>query len=170
MFLVALGLAWAAPAFAGVDLSLFGPTDFDRLKGAPTVYTESFQRCDPSDQALLQVWNGDSKATRITSAEIFVNGAEIFSENEFKKPTDYLEAPISVARINELKVVLKSGDFKEPSFLRISIIGKNCDATPPVISSPQPADGALLATAIPHIRADYDDEAGGSGIDPASGS
>jgi hypothetical protein len=168
IFLAALSLVWVPPALAGADLPLFGPVNFDRHQGAPTIYTETFRRCEPSDRALLQIWNGDGKATRITAAQILINGVEIFGESAFKQQDDYLEAPIPAAKVNDLKVVLKSGDFKEPAFLRIGILGKNCDATPPVISSPEPADGALLATATPHIAAAFSDEAGGAGIDPAS--
>jgi hypothetical protein len=166
--LAALGLLLAAPVVAGTDLPLLGPVNFDRHQGAPTVYTESFERCEPSDQALLRVWNGDGKVSRITAAQIFVNGIEIFGEKSFKQQDDYLEAPITAAKVNDLKVVLKSGDFKVPAFLRIGIVGRNCDVTPPLIASPQPADGALLATATPHVAASYVDEAGGAGIDPAS--
>jgi hypothetical protein len=155
-------------ADAVTDLPLLEPVEYERLKGKPTVYTETFERCEPSDLAHLRVWNGDSRASRITAAEIFVNGQEIFSENEFKQKVDYLEKAITVERVNELKVVLKSGDYKVPAFLRIGVLGKNCDDTPPTISALLPADGSLHKTSRPLIGASFVDNPKGSGIDSAS--
>jgi hypothetical protein len=158
----------ATPGFALTDLPIFGPQRFDRLKGAPTVYTGTFDRCEPSDRAVLKVWNGEDKATRTSSAQIFVNGAEVAAENRFNKQVNYFEIPLTIQPKNDLRVVLKSGDFKEPAFLRIQVLGKNCDNTPPVISAADPPDGALLNTARPLIAAAYADEPKGSGIDPGS--
>jgi hypothetical protein len=154
----------ASVSFAVTDLPILDSQRYERQKGAPTVYTETFDRCEPSDLAHLRVWNGESTESRITAAEIFVNGQEIFTENEFKQKDGYLEKAITVQKINELKVVLKSGDFKVPAFLRIDVLGKNCDNTPPVISRIVPGDEALLMTSMPLISADYADETDGSGL------
>ena len=160
----------ALPAAAAVDVTTFGPKRYDRLKGAPTVYVETFPGCSAADHVLLQVWNGDSKATRITAAEVFVNDKEIFAENDFKKTDAYLERAISTKAINNLKITLKSGDFKEPSFLRISVISNGCDTIPPTIFDLTPVDTALLATSRPLISAAYSDgvDASAAGIDPAA--
>src|SRR5574341_1110165 len=166
----------ASHSFAVADLTLFGPERYDRLKGKPTVYTDTFERCHPSYEAVLRVTNGDGKSTRIKAASISVNGVEVAAENEFKQQIPAFEKSIAIQEHNELKVVLKSGmqddpnaaNVKDQSFLVIEIIGKGCDSTPPVISNPEPADGSLLNTATPRIAAQYADEAGGSGIDLSS--
>ncbi|ABQ27194.1 Ig-like domain-containing protein [Geotalea uraniireducens] len=96
-------------SFAGADMTVFGPKRYDRLKGKPTVYTDTFERCNPSDLALVRVQNGDSKNTRIKSARIYINGSKIAGESEFKHKIATFEKLVAVQQLNELKVILKSG-------------------------------------------------------------
>lgn len=96
-------------SFAGMDMTVFGPKRYDRLKGKPTVYTDTFERCNPSDLALVRVQNGDSKNTRIKSARIYINGSKIAGESEFKHKIATFEKLVAVQQLNELKVILKSG-------------------------------------------------------------
>lgn len=163
-------------AAALIDLTIFGPKRYDRLKGKPTVYTDTFDRCSPATQGVLKVTNGDAKHTRIKAAEIFLNGVEVAAEQEFKQQVPFFEKVVPIGERNVLRVVLKSGmqddpnakNVKEQSFLIIEVIGKGCDDTPPVVSSPEPADGSLLNTAVPAISASYADNDNGSGIDPST--
>ena len=91
------------------DLAVFGPKRYERLQGKPTVYTDTFERCDPSDKAILKVRNGDGKTTRIKSARIYINGAKIASEKDFKQKVPAFEKTVTIRKHNELKIVLKSG-------------------------------------------------------------
>ncbi len=102
---------FATHSFALIDLPIFGPKRYDRLKGKPTVYTDTFDRCMPSYKALLQVQNGDTdnKRTRMKSARIYINNVEVASEKDFKQKVPNFEKPVAVKDHNELKVVLKSG-------------------------------------------------------------
>jgi hypothetical protein len=171
-------LLCASYSYALIDLTIFGPKRYDRLKDAPTVYTDTFERCNPAQFAVLKIQNGDGKETRIKAASVYVNGIEVVKENEFKQLVPYIEKTVPVKDVNELKVVLKSGMqddpnnklLKEQSFLVIEVIGKGCDDTPPTISNPQPADGSLLNNGRPVISASYADNAGGTGIDSATAS
>ncbi len=104
-----LSLLLASTSFALIDLTIFGPKRYDRLKGKPTVYTDIFERCNPADQAILRVTNGDSKKTRIKSARIYVNGVKVASEHDFKHKMPSFDKVIAIKEQNELKVVLKSG-------------------------------------------------------------
>jgi RHS repeat-associated protein len=160
-------VAFAAQSFAGVDLTVFGPKRYDRLKGAPSVYTDTFERCNPSDQVLLRVTNGSGKATSVTAGTVSVNGTVVIAENEFKNQTALIEKLVTVRQSNELRVELKSGGPQTP-FVIIEIIGKNCDSTPPVIVNHSPATGSLLNDPQPVVSASYSDEANGSGINTAS--
>ena len=99
----------ATNVWAVADLPLFGPERYERLKGKPTVYLDTFERCEPSDLALLRVWNGESKKTRIKAARLYVNGVKVATEKDFKSKVAYFEKLIPVKEVNELKVVLKSG-------------------------------------------------------------
>lgn len=171
-------LLYATSAIALIDLTIFGPKRYDRLNGKPTVYTDTFQRCNPATEAIIKVTNGDSKKTRIKSASIQVNGSEVVSENEFKQQVPVIEKIIHIRQTNELRVVLKlksgmqddpnSSNDKERSFLIIEILGKGCDDTPPAISSPEPSDGSLLTVGTPRIAAQYADNPGGTGIDAST--
>ena len=73
-----------AYSFAGVDMTVFGPKRYDRFKGAPNLYTDTFERCEPSDLALLRVTNGNGKDTTITSGQISINGTVVVDENDFR--------------------------------------------------------------------------------------
>lgn len=94
---------------AVTDLTVFGPVRYERMPGAPTLYTAKFGRCNPSDQAVIRIQNGDSKETRISSAKVSLNGEKIFAEKEFKKKTLWLEKLVTVQEVNSLEVKLKSG-------------------------------------------------------------
>ncbi|MDD5348552.1 MAG: hypothetical protein PHT59_08060, partial [Candidatus Omnitrophica bacterium] len=84
-FAFALALIFSASlAVAVMDMSLFGPKKYERGKGKPTSYTDSFGSCPSSDQAILRVTNGDSKRTRVKSARIYVNSVKVASEHDFK--------------------------------------------------------------------------------------
>ena len=96
-------------SFALIDLTIFGPKRYDRLKGKPTVYADAFERCEPSSQALLKVRNGDGKKTRIKSARVYINGVKVASEKDFKQKVPSFEKPITIQEHNELKIILKSG-------------------------------------------------------------
>lgn len=96
-------------AFALIDLPIFGPKRYERLKGRPTVYTDTFGYCNPSGQAVLKVTNGDSKKTRIKAARIYINGVKVAKESDFKQKIPAFEKVITVWEQNELRVVLKSG-------------------------------------------------------------
>jgi chitobiase/beta-hexosaminidase-like protein/glucodextranase-like protein/Big-like domain-containing protein/LVIVD repeat-containing protein len=157
----------ASSAFAGMDMTVFGPKRYDRFKGAPNVYADTFERCNPSDLALLRVTNGNGKDTSITAGQISINGTVVVTESDFKQQTYLIERPIMVTQLNELRVELKSSS-RETSFVIVEIIGRNCDSTPPIIFASSPGDGALLNIPRPVISASYRDEANGSGINPAT--
>ncbi len=105
-----LSFAFLSSSFAIVDLTLFGPKRYERLKGKPTVYTDTFDGCASSDIGILRVRNGDGKKTRVKSARIYLNGVKVASEKEFKQKVPSFEKPVTLKKaVNELKVVLKSG-------------------------------------------------------------
>jgi hypothetical protein len=160
---------FATASFAGIDTTVFGPKRYDRSKGAPNLYLDTFELCNPSGLALLRVTNGNGKDTAITSGRISINGKVVVSENEFKQQTYLIEKPISVTQMNKLTVELKSSN-RETSFVTVEILGAKCDSTAPVIFAPSPVDGALLKISRPTIGANFQDETNGSGIDLASAS
>ncbi len=146
-------------SYALIDQTLFGPKRYDRLKGKPTVYTDTFKGCK-NGQAVIRITNGDSKDTRITAAEISVNNHLIAWDKDFKKQTPYFERVVTLGDINTLTVKLKSGrhegfdkqnnnhksdlkkasasrghekvddhDHQSASFLIIEVLGRGCGGT-----------------------------------------
>ena len=163
----------AQECFAAGDLALFGPKRYERAQGKPWVFTDTFNGCaTTASQALLRVRNGSSKESSLSSALITLNGTNVLAESDFKNQTLLLERTVTVRPgQNILAVQLKSGGQKETPFLVVEILGQGCssgDSTPPVVTNPQPADGALLTIPVPVISASYADNAGGTGIDPAA--
>ncbi|MHB8845762.1 MAG: Ig-like domain-containing protein [Nitrospirota bacterium] len=238
-FSLLLSLAILPLASASGDMTIFGPKRFDRHRGAPTVYHDTFNRCGTVGTAILRVTNGDGPDTRVTSAEIEINGREVTRESDFKKKVPSFEKTVSLRESNTLTVKLKSGrhdgdagdhhddpgdrdddhdggrlrdehkgsgadkdslrrkssqksggkdetrhartekesDGRDDdhergdhpaSFLIIEVVAVGCDTVPPVISIQEPSNGSLLNVATPQIAANYADETGGMGIDPAT--
>ncbi len=157
------------------DHTVFEPQRFDRLKGKPTVYSESIQlndECLPAKTAILRVWSGDGKDTRMTAAEVYINGVEYVHEHEFKKQTPYIEKIVPIKAVNTLWMRLKSGNRESPSpqepptsFLKIEVVAQGCDFIPPEVYGPVPVEGAYVDTGTPEISAAYKDDAEGSGVD-----
>jgi len=100
-------------SLASTGLTVFGPKRYIRHKGEPTTYTDTFKGCNDNGQAVLHVINGNRDSTRITSAEIFVNGTKVAKENEFKKDIASFDKVISLRQTNTLQVKLKGGHQDE---------------------------------------------------------
>jgi hypothetical protein len=98
---------------AVTERTLFGPERFERSQGAPTLFSRTFGRCNASALASVQIQNGDRKKTRISSAEIYLNGAKIFGESDFNKNVNFLQKEVGVLEVNNLSVELKSGRHDE---------------------------------------------------------
>ena len=109
MIIIFISLLFTTSAIALINLTIFGPKQYDRLKGKPTIYTDTFKSCSAASEATLKITNGGSKQTRIKSARIYVNGVKVASENDFKSKIPSFEKTILVKDMNDLKVVLKSG-------------------------------------------------------------
>jgi hypothetical protein len=169
--LLVVTLFSASEAFSAAgDLTLFGPKRYERSQGKPWAFTDSFNGCaNSAGQALLRVQNGTSKDSSLSSALITLNGTNVLVEADFKNQSALLEKSVTIRPgSNTIATQLKSGGQKETPFLVVTIIGLGCDSTPPVISSLQPVDGALLNILRPGISASYADNSAGAGIDTAS--
>lgn len=160
-----LALLVASYASAVGDQTVFGPKRYIRHKGEPTTYTDTFKGCNDNNQAVLHVINGDGGKTRITSAEIYLNGAKVLKDNEFKKDIAFFDKVLALRQTNTLVVKLKGGhqdqndshghdgydddDGREdnggddearhkkhpPSFLIIEVVAKGCGISTPPILS-----------------------------------
>ncbi|MBI3393593.1 MAG: hypothetical protein HY039_10450, partial [Nitrospirae bacterium] len=180
---VAIGVLSALPASA--HQVVFGPQKFVRAEGKPVAETVTFAvpAYASAPAFILRVQNGGSKATRVASAEIKLNGTEVVDEHEFKKNVAVIEKSVSLQPTNVLSVKIKSGhgggghegehhdsdvgaDPRVRPFLIITIFAHWGDATPPTVSFTSPAEGARLSNSRPAIQASWSDDL--SGIDPAT--
>lgn len=233
VFMSVLGVT----ASHAADQPLFGPKTYTRTQGKPVAVIDAFSGCASGNSGVLRLVNGADKATRVSSAIVFLNGARVIGEHDLNRNVPSLERTVALKPgANTLSVTIKSGegdddddderhDGKErhhdkdfdakdnkgghederrssggnsdkgvkgehgddhgkgdddrhhegdddhqhaPVFLAIEILGRGCDAIAPVISTPQPADGALLAVVRPSLSAAFADNSGGSGVDAAS--
>ncbi|MBW2078208.1 MAG: FG-GAP repeat protein [Deltaproteobacteria bacterium] len=93
------------------ELTVFGPKTYVRTTGAPNIYTDPFSAIP--GQGNLIVKNGQIDGyNRVTyaidSAKILLNGEQIFGPSDFNEHVYSLEAPITLAGDNALRVELRS--------------------------------------------------------------
>ena len=133
---------------SAVEVTLFGPTPYVRTSGAPDVFTERFSAY-PGTGTLI-VTNGNQVGENriidaISSAEIFVNGEQIFGPSDFNQKVYLLEATIDLIENNSIHIELAS---RPGSFITVEI---KEDVNPPTVTfSASPAsmfvgDSATLA-------------------------
>lgn len=100
--------------------TVFGPNQYvkTKSKGPADVYTDSFSASPGGGMIFIE--NGEVDGTnRISSAEITVNGDEIFGPSNFSQGVYTLEAPVTLSDNNSITVKLKKG--KQGSYLTIEI-------------------------------------------------
>jgi hypothetical protein len=103
---------------AGVEMTLFGPVQFTRTGGKPNVFHASFAAA--SGEGTLVVTNGSSSGNcRVSSASIWINGAEIVGANGFGQSVSQLTIPVDLDPENSISIELHSAPG---SFLSISVV------------------------------------------------
>jgi len=101
---------------------------FIRKTGAPFVETKILGNPDSYSDLVLKIQNGDSKKTRVASAEIWIDGVLIFGPSDFSKNVTSFTKNISVLSSgSKLEVKLNS---TPGSFLYILIEGTIIGSAP----------------------------------------
>lgn len=99
--------------------SLFGPKQYVRTKGAADVYIDAFSVTPGA--AMLYIKNGAADGSyRVSSAEILLNGQEIFGTEDFSQAVYILEAPVNLLDNNSLTVKIKKAKAGSYLFLEIT--------------------------------------------------
>ena len=107
---------------------IFFEYKFIRKTGAPFVETKTLGNPDLLSDLVLTIQNGDSKKTRVASAEIWIDGVLIFGPSDFSKNVISFTKNISVLSSgSKLEVKLNS---TPGSFLYILIEGTIIGSTP----------------------------------------
>ena len=101
-------------------VTVFGPTQYVRTQshGPADVFIDTFSAT--SGEGVLTVHNGEADGTnRVSSAEITINGEEIFGPESFSQGVYTLEAPVMLSENNSITVKLKKG--KQGSYLTVEL-------------------------------------------------
>ncbi len=114
---------------------VFGPKKFEREKGKPKIESVSFRTHEGGSNFTMKIENGGWRGrNRVSSAQIILNGEEVFSSSDFNQQTGILERRVSLKPQNVLKVKLNG---KHDSFIFIAITktgsGQPSDVTVPNI-------------------------------------
>ncbi|MGD9022260.1 MAG: NHL repeat-containing protein, partial [Deltaproteobacteria bacterium] len=89
----------------------FGPNEYVRAVGQPTVYTDTFSSAPGSGLITVRNghWDGSNRVTNaVTSARIVLNEEQIFGPNDFKDEVHILETSVDLAEQNTISVELNS--------------------------------------------------------------
>ncbi|MBW1607855.1 MAG: hypothetical protein JRJ74_07120, partial [Deltaproteobacteria bacterium] len=89
-------------SFAAV-VTVFGPTQYVRTQshGPADIFTDTFSAT--SGEGILTVHNGEADGTnRVSSAELTINGEEIFGPQDFSQGVYILEAPVTLSENNSI--------------------------------------------------------------------
>jgi len=133
---VALLLGVCITTASAVEVTRFGPKQYNRTTGKPNAYTDTFTASGSIGGGKLIVENGDTSGNnRVSSAVISLNGKEIFGPSAFNQNVGHLEAPINLLDTNTLTVELRS---KPGSYLTI----RATQDIPIVVTITNPANGA----------------------------
>ncbi len=122
---------------SAVEVTLFGSHQYIRTSGAPDVFSDTFSAYPGSGTLIIKNGNqvGENRIIdAISSAEVFINGEQIFGPNDFNQNVYLLEAPINLVVNNSITVGLAS---KPGSYIMVEVIA---DIDPPTVTfSAEPA-------------------------------
>ncbi|HWT02035.1 MAG TPA: RHS repeat-associated core domain-containing protein [Pyrinomonadaceae bacterium] len=117
---------------------VFGPRNFTREAGAPTNVVAPFTL--PADAVApfsVQLVNGDADGSnRVSSADIKLNGAALFTSSSFNQTVGTLNKSVTLSASNTLEVKLKSSPG---SFLTITFTATRTASPQAALTSVAPA-------------------------------
>lgn len=123
--------SWSELASAGT-FQAFGPENVTRATGKPVPATKNFTVLNPNTSYTIRINNGgvSGEFTKVSSAVITLNGAQIVKPNEFNQTVTVIEKPVTLSTSNALAIELRS---KPGSGITVQVIG--IDNDPPVITA-----------------------------------
>ncbi len=125
---------------AGDTIVFYGPRRFERATGSPVTVTEQFTiPFGVVAPYTVVVENGAPDGThRVSSAAIYLNGVELFTQNTIKDSAPTLSQTVSLQTLNQLQVRLTSA---AGSFLTVSVTGTRTVLPPAYLLSVNPVRG-----------------------------
>lgn len=119
----------------------FGPKQYDKPKGAPVTYTDTFQTISVTGTHTIWVQNGKDGRDEVKHMSISLNGREVITSKDLRNHNPATK-PITVQTNNTLTVTLNG---KEGNFVAVKILCDGC--TPPTeVHIVFPKDGSTINT------------------------
>lgn len=143
-FLIAVGSARSTDAGAG---AIFGPTDLVRKAGAPQDFHAEFSQRTSAPRYTLIVKNGTTQGSRrVSSARIWLNGAEVIGPRDLNQNVDRLLRSVQLDDQNKILVRLSGAPN---GVLTVSIVAE----VGPEGGTVTAFDGARLVVPAGSLRA-----------------
>lgn len=103
-------------SFAQSDYFIFGPKQYDKPKGSPVTYTDTFQAYTGINYTLW-IQSGQGGLNEVKNVSVSINGVEVLDSSDLRKSNPSTKA-ISLQSNNTIKVVLKG---KGGNFIAVKI-------------------------------------------------
>lgn len=124
-------------SFAQSVLTIFGPKQYDKPKGKPVTYIDTFQSNFTAGTYTLWVQSGAEGLNEIKNVSVSLNGIEIIDSRDLRAANPVSKI-ISIQSINTLAVTLKG---QGGNYITAKILCDGC--YPTTIGTISPAGGAL---------------------------
>jgi len=118
LFIVLISGCFLLSSASADNLAPLFSKQYDRTKGKPNVYSNTFYAVPGEAVLLVENGNGKNLRTMLNRAEIWLNGTKLFKNPDFNRRGKHLKTKVNLARVNTLKVVLKG---RSKGFLTIKI-------------------------------------------------
>lgn len=106
----------------------FGPKQYDKPKGHPVTYTDTFQAISTSGTHTIWVQNGKDCRNEVKHLSIALNGVEVINFKDLRAHNPATK-PITVQPDNTITVTLNG---KEGNFVTVKIFCEGCSVAPEV--------------------------------------
>jgi len=138
-----LALALPATAFCG-PLPAFGPKRYDKPKGGPMVYADTFTAAYPAGRYTLRVESGADGLQQVKNVSVAVNGVEMVDSADLRTANPATKALVLGAE-NVLTVTLKG---QGGNFVTVEVLCEDC--SPVRITSP--AEGSTVSSPFATVK------------------
>ncbi|MBI5875523.1 MAG: hypothetical protein HZB81_06745 [Deltaproteobacteria bacterium] len=118
------------PAFSQTNsVTIFGPKQYDKPKGKPVTYTDTFHATSTTGTYTLWVQSGAANLNEVKNVSVSINGVEIIGSSDLRNNNPASKV-ISIQSTNTLTVTLKG---QGGNYITVKVLCEGCSG----IISPQ---------------------------------
>src|ERR1700694_4193217 len=150
------GSSQVQPTIVPSGTPFFGPQTYVRARNGEDEFTSAvIVPSSVTQPFFLHLVNGDANGNyRVSSGSVAIDGKTVLSQSSFSQNLVSADCAVTLSSRSSLQVALES---KPGSFLSITLLGKNADRTPPVVTILAPVTGAVINTPQTHFDVRYQD-------------